>query len=411
MPSNASADGGHFITITELRNQWQNPSDVLSVLLIIGGDIVGNAIAQLSGTSIVPVCFSFGWVSYAFVAAFAIFGQGRLMPRPDYHCKVINTDTGYKRENQSWLLGRLLRDRADPSDAASLCVGIYDAVDGPSGQNQIGKPGISKAWIMSVAVITLQLGVAAVPFGIYGDWGVFMITIAGTTLALVTGSMPQFRAEKYACRTGSKKNVALTRGNGSRYVMVILGNGKSLDLEDLSTAEDPRVLRVWNRFGCFLKPAGSGENKNREPRIFRGLPLDFWYTRAVCVVTAFCWLVVLIIVAALEDHSWFLLLVGAMGMLQNAIVAAIPRSVEAQGIFLNHRQNITGYKAMDVLMDLELECKGVGACLVEEFFPGHLRSAEKAWWAGDREEYNKARAERQKKVESSSHPLPQSHLP
>ncbi len=40
--------------------QWMNPSDVFSVLLILGGDVVGRALAQLVGSRITPVAFSFG---------------------------------------------------------------------------------------------------------------------------------------------------------------------------------------------------------------------------------------------------------------------------------------------------------------------------------------------------------------
>ena len=60
----------------ELSSQWQNPGDILSLLLLIGGDIVQKAIAQLFGVYVqpvrgspriylTPVAFSFGWVGYA----------------------------------------------------------------------------------------------------------------------------------------------------------------------------------------------------------------------------------------------------------------------------------------------------------------------------------------------------------
>lgn len=42
--------------------QWRNPTDVLSILSIAGGDVVLKALAQLSGGRLVPVAFSFGWV-------------------------------------------------------------------------------------------------------------------------------------------------------------------------------------------------------------------------------------------------------------------------------------------------------------------------------------------------------------
>ena len=44
--------------------QWKNPGDVFSVLLILGGDVVARALAQLSGSKITPVAFSFGTSSF-----------------------------------------------------------------------------------------------------------------------------------------------------------------------------------------------------------------------------------------------------------------------------------------------------------------------------------------------------------
>lgn len=36
----------------ELRQQWVNPGDILSLLLLIGGDVIRKAIAQLVGPAI-----------------------------------------------------------------------------------------------------------------------------------------------------------------------------------------------------------------------------------------------------------------------------------------------------------------------------------------------------------------------
>jgi len=44
----------------QFRLQWSHPKDVFSVLLILGGDIVGRALAQLAGGWLTPVTFSFG---------------------------------------------------------------------------------------------------------------------------------------------------------------------------------------------------------------------------------------------------------------------------------------------------------------------------------------------------------------
>lgn len=57
-----------------LAAQWRNPGDVLSVLLLVGPDVIKNAIAQLSGRCVTPVAFSFGWVAYAPATLLSSFG-------------------------------------------------------------------------------------------------------------------------------------------------------------------------------------------------------------------------------------------------------------------------------------------------------------------------------------------------
>ena len=55
-----------FSTGAWLRDQWSNPSDIFTILLIIGGDVVQVAIAQLCAgpvPGLTPVSFSFGWVN------------------------------------------------------------------------------------------------------------------------------------------------------------------------------------------------------------------------------------------------------------------------------------------------------------------------------------------------------------
>ncbi|KAJ4508977.1 hypothetical protein HRR93_007513 [Exophiala dermatitidis] len=42
------------------RSQWKHPGDVFTILLIIGGDVVARALAQLTGSPFTPVAFSFG---------------------------------------------------------------------------------------------------------------------------------------------------------------------------------------------------------------------------------------------------------------------------------------------------------------------------------------------------------------
>lgn len=48
------------IPSSEFDGQWTVPGDVFSVLLLLGGDVVARALAQLSGSRLTPVAFSFG---------------------------------------------------------------------------------------------------------------------------------------------------------------------------------------------------------------------------------------------------------------------------------------------------------------------------------------------------------------
>lgn len=57
-----------------LQDQWRNPNDILSVLLLLGPEIVQTAIAQMAGRAITPVVFSFGWTAYAFKALLSTVG-------------------------------------------------------------------------------------------------------------------------------------------------------------------------------------------------------------------------------------------------------------------------------------------------------------------------------------------------
>lgn len=91
-------------------SQFSNPSEVFSVMLIIGGDIIQKAIAQRTGHKLTLIAFSFGWVAYSVTTLMAAFGDGGLMPDPDIEAKVITCPSGSVKANNSWLIGRLVRD-------------------------------------------------------------------------------------------------------------------------------------------------------------------------------------------------------------------------------------------------------------------------------------------------------------
>ena len=405
------------VSASEFSAQWKSPSDIFSVLLILGGDIVSRALAQLAGSRLTPVAFSFGtrflslvcyafeyltssfniilgWVAFAVTAVVAVVGEKKLMPPADFPCKVINGEAGYIRDNRSWIIGRLVRDfenwmdkqprvHAQPSltplsnpktvqkrvqeltDAkwkalkesakakgqleperphrAGLCVSVYRA------QRAIkGYPGYDAPYITGILTTIVQLGVAAIPFGLYGNWGIFLVTSAGIMLSFSTGALSQWSKEKWACRSSTKKTFVLTSGNGSQHAIVIQGNGVGLDLEDLA-ANDP------------------GMSASCETRL------------AITAIGAL-WIVLLITAAGIQQDTWFLLAVGALGILQNVYAAGASRLPTAFGVPLEFVEVIGELKVMDALFRVEELYPCLGRSLLPIFFPGELNEQEQAKW-------------------------------
>ncbi|RAR13020.1 hypothetical protein DDE83_003686 [Stemphylium lycopersici] len=246
-----------------LAAQWSNPSDTLSVLLLLGADVVQRAVAEQSGRSITPVAFSFGWVAYATGALLSAFGDGRLMPDSDINnTLVISAVTGHQRTSKNWVLGRLLRDFDDDNDAEmeneeahastgttdpdtdkvkraseppavaweALRVSVYEFDKQPPCLH--GVPAVDWVWLSGFGIILVQLVIAIIPWISGGSWAAFLTTASGNILALIGGSLPQWKAEKWACPKNGGATVAITQGNGSRHVVVIKGErGYGLDLE------------------------------------------------------------------------------------------------------------------------------------------------------------------------------------
>ncbi|KFA70285.1 hypothetical protein S40285_10739 [Stachybotrys chlorohalonatus IBT 40285] len=232
-----------YNTASAFREQWRNPVGFMSLLTIIGGPVVQSALAQLTGPCFVPICFSFGWVSYAFSTIGPLLGDGRLMPPVDYPCRVVNLENGYTRTNRSWIVGRLLRDLEQPLSNEALRVDVYEAIEPPDK----GSLAEGKSMLFGGGAILIQMGIAVIPWARSRDWGIFFITFVGTCAALGTARLPQWRMEKLACRVRSRKMIAITTGNGSRHVVIILGKGKCLDIEDLAAGEGPRHARLWDK--------------------------------------------------------------------------------------------------------------------------------------------------------------------
>lgn len=379
--------------INEFRIQWTQPSDTFSVLLIVGGDVIQLTLANLTGGIVTPIAFSFGWVAYAITAALGAMSNNRLIScAPEVSIKVFNLETSYGRSNQSWLLGRLFKtydtwmpaevrtavdslkwEVADTTPHRSLrkdstiglCVSVY------TWSGEAGRPSLDYVWWSGLLVSAVQLGVAAVPLARRGNWAIFLAATSGTLLAYASASLPHWREEKFQARRNREKKqnkyFALTRGQGSQHVIIVMdaedidNGGSGLDLEDMAAGHAPEMQ----------------------------------FTRVWTVVLAALWMAFLITCTGIVSDTWYLLAVGALGMLHNLVAAGVARRPQAMGLPITlycSRNEATGQqykpqifaekKVMWALMELEMTHKGFGKALLSEFFPGPLRAWEQEWWWG-----------------------------
>ncbi|KAI0642183.1 hypothetical protein C8Q79DRAFT_874097, partial [Trametes meyenii] len=329
------------------RASWQSPNDILSILMLVGGDIVQRAVAQLAGSGpwhCAPVAFSFGWLAYSVSALTSSLGDRRLMPPPDFPVKVANADSGYVRDNASWILGRLLRDHekymVEPKKKSALTIAFYRTRrDDPCA----GIPERDWVYWTGVAIIVLQLGTAIAPGAWHGNWIVLI-----------------WCEEKYAARKLDKKKprevACITRGNGSAFVMVVDSSVGSLRLEDLAAGRDRRRTTML----------------------------------VASVIFSVLWIVLLLTVEGVDNNGdvWFLLAIGSFGMVQNVIAAGAARNAKALGFHFEPMQEgdiIAESKVMKALEKAEEKQAGVGLCLLPLFFPGDLRDDETLFWEGMRE--------------------------
>ena len=338
-------------TKAELLGQWKNPADVLSLLLLIGGDIVQKAIAQMVGyhfqplsprqrkvvqdaadggeirlqpfnsISLTPVAFSFGWIAFGFSQLMSVVGDGRLLPPPEQSAIVVNCANGFQRSNSSWMLDRLLRDHEirNPVNEGkdSIRVDLFEV--GP-----LQWPRPDHIWWLGWVTIFAELGIVTIPWVVDSDWGPMLIVLSGTLLAASTCYLPQWTKEKWAGRLLSKDQVlCLTRGNGHKHVMVLIGSKGSPDLETFATA--------------------------------RGSPCS--ETPYVTVLLAILWIFLLISVIGLKDNAWYIVGAGGLGMIHNVLAAGATRSSSTTGLQLSifkRMPTITG-KSTDFEDDINAE--------------------------------------------------------
>ncbi len=199
----------------------------------------------------------------------------------------------------------------------------------------------------------------------------------------------------------AKYTFGLTSGNGSKDIMIIIGGGECLNLEEFAVSDTPRNGRPWEKFSKQLiaRARNSGDGSlsfHRNGHILRdaneihGLPVGFWITLTMTIVQSILWLMLLITVASVRNNTWYLLAVGGIGMFQNGIVAAIERPPESRNLPLKFVATIERRKVMDGLMDLECALR-VRMAPVQGVFTGELTKDEKEWWDGNREAYDTKR--------------------
>ncbi len=166
-----------------------------------------------------------------------------------------------------------------------------------------------------------------------------MRTAGGTSPALLTGSLEQWKKEKWTCRSQSNDTYILTRGNGAQHAIVVLGNGHGLNLEDLAAGQS-------NMDAC-----ANG------------------FTRSAVFLLCILWVFLLVTAAGLRDDTWFLLIVGGLGIIHNVFVAGCRRRPENFGLHLDFIKAFGRTKVMATLFELEEHYPRLGRSMRDEFFP------------------------------------------
>lgn len=392
------------------RAQLTNPKEMMSILLLIGGDVIQRAMAQLTGPKgrwFTPVIFSFGWVTYAFSTVSNAIGDGTFLPPPDYPGLVVNIGSGDVRTNQSWVLGRLCRDLELEVErregAAKLNTGLVVSIlrANATGPYKSCHPCRDMLWWCFVPFLAAQLAFAAIPLGLHGNWSILLTTMMGNVLAIMSGSLHSMRQEKYHCHKHSNQVFALTRGNGHKHVFILL--------PDTFAKGKPKDEAKSKK--CLIKPK-EDEGKLKEDvreRPIANLPaIDMlasashradWGTRVLSVVMAGLWVIFLLVIGGLDTDTWYLLGAGLCGMAHNIICSGWSRSSEAHGIplefcktedkFLVFGLNYANgapegrQGVLKVLVKLELAYPGSGHALKGLFFTGHETERDRKMWKGN----------------------------
>lgn len=322
------------------------------------------------------------------------------MPETDMSSAVVvGAKSGHIRATKTWILGRFLRDedyRVDrdmkreqshqhpdapscdvqtgpvPSASAgtarpaweALRITVYRFNENPPVPH--GEPTLDRAWYFGIVVIAIELVIAAIPWILYRQSMTFVVAAAGNLLAVVGGSLSQWKVEKWPAPRRCGDTITLTQGNGSRHAVLIVGQkGVGLDMEILA-------------------------------RGTRACPPS-WDVKAINVVLTLLWICILVTVAGMKENTHCklpknstpcyahvrtayndsdLLIIGLIGSIQNLHAAGSIRTPSSQGIHLIYEQTIRGDRVAKVLRAAEEQYPMVGTSLLSVFFPGGLRAKD-----------------------------------
>jgi hypothetical protein len=132
----------------------------------------------------------------------------------------------------------------------------------------------------------------------------------------------------------------------------------------------------------FHKQEGSTRRVAME---IRGVTVGFYITRCACILLAALWILLLVTIPGLEDHTWYFVLVGALGIFYNAVTAGLKIDPRERVVPLKCADTIWTWKVMDGSMDLEVSHKKCESHFCQNFSLGELRDDEKEWWNAEPE--------------------------
>ncbi|PKK51614.1 hypothetical protein CI102_3976 [Trichoderma harzianum] len=351
-------------TANDFRDQWTNPSDIFSLLLLVGGDVIQKALAQFTLNRFRPMAFSFGWVAYAFSHLLFAVGNLKALPDPDCPCTITRASSmPTTSANQSWLLGRLVRNHAYwslPLIKDALKSGRISDQD--ASMYQLMEPPTRLKGLQIFVYKFVQS--SPINRSLSKDWPWFsgLITTLiqlGTALAYATAHFSGYSTFRGDRTRASRKVFTLTEGNGSRTAIVFIKDSDiGVDLEYLTRVEfteGSQILRI-----------------------------------TMASVQLVFWVALLITVSGLKTHTWFMVAVGALGMMQNLVLAGAPRTPEALGIPVQLEEVVGLHKVMDTRLELEAKVPYAGKALLPIYFPGRLREHEIERWEALEREHERA---------------------